>query len=473
MANARRLRLTAAFFTLLLAACHRNTLNQGSAPPDAGPPVPDRCWTTQTFDAPTVRKIDFLFMIDNTDSMAEKQQALGRDFPLVIKALTRGKSGLPDIHIAFISSDVGAGPTTIGPRCVPLGDRGRFQVRPGCGLNPGSNYLSVQANGTKSNFTGTLEDVFSCMAKLGVDGCGYKHPLQSIRAALADVNPENAGFLRPDALLAIVILTDEDDCSAAATSDLFAPEISGESRNFRCAREGHLCNGTPVTAMDATVPINRCAARTDPASRLIQVEEIANFVKSLKGVRMDRIFVAGIIGSPTEDTATYKVMHAPQGTEAVLDSICSSANGTAGPALRIKKFIESFEPEDRAIQSICSNDLTTPIRNIGGLFVNHSDPWCIGGPLFDTDEGTPGIQPDCQVSDDLPQGNGSRKQPVPSCTVSGGAKPCWKLRSAPECPTSGVIFELDRASDAFPPAGTIVSIRCQTSTLVGDPTCRH
>lgn len=74
------------------------------------------------------------------------------------------EGGLPDIRIAIISSNVGAGKTAISNICFPLGDKGRFQVKAGCGLDPSQSYfLAMQENGTKLNFTGELETVFSCM----------------------------------------------------------------------------------------------------------------------------------------------------------------------------------------------------------------------------------------------------------------------------------------------------------------------
>ena len=88
-----------------------------------------------------------------------------------------------------------------------------FQVRPGCGLDTtaGGYFLTVDGQG-KTNFTGSLPQVFSCMVVLGTGGCGYEHQLQSLRGAIANppVNVENRGFVRDDARLGIVILSDED-----------------------------------------------------------------------------------------------------------------------------------------------------------------------------------------------------------------------------------------------------------------------
>src|SRR5690606_33246380 len=58
-------------------------------------------------------------------------------------------------------------------------------------------------------------DRFSCLAQAGTKGSGIEMPLYATELALRDrvQDGTNAGFRRDDALLAIVMLTDEDDCS--------------------------------------------------------------------------------------------------------------------------------------------------------------------------------------------------------------------------------------------------------------------
>lgn len=53
-------------------------------------------------------------------------------------------------------------------------------------------------------------------ATLGTGGSSYERPLESLRLALSDriVDNTNGTFLRPDALLAFVIVTDEDEGGA-------------------------------------------------------------------------------------------------------------------------------------------------------------------------------------------------------------------------------------------------------------------
>ncbi len=462
---------------LSLWACNDHPLK-------APEPVPE-IQIDQSVDVNPIRKLDLLFMIDNSDSMKEEQDNLARNFPLFIKELRAIKGGLPDIRIAIISSDVGAGNTVVSDECFPLGDKGRFKVKEGCGLDPNqARFLAVPKNGPPPNFTGELETVFSCMAQLGTNGCGYEHQLQSIRAALSSVNPENANFLRPDAYLGIIILTDEDDCSAVANTDFFAKDIPGETRNFRCATEGHVCDGKPITQMDRMTPIGQCAPRTDKQLRLIQVEDIVNHVKGLKGGRQDRIFVAGIIGKTpyTDDeikanpmrAPTYKVKKTEGDKGYDLGPVCSTTTGgQAAPGLRIEAFINAFPADFRLLFSICQNELSEPIRKIGELIAKKIQTTCIESPLIDTDKTKPGVQPDCQVSDEVPQGNGYLKQPMPPCATAGTRKPCWKLTDDEMCPVSKAKIDVERSGNGMAATGTILSIKCQTCASGEDPRCKR
>jgi len=92
-----------------------------------------------------------------------------------------------------------------------------------------------------------VKTAFQCIAKLGTQGCGYEHSLESARRALDPQSNINPGFLRDDAFLAIVFITDEDDCSAR-NPQLFDPTQAaltdplGPLTSFRCFEFGITCD---------------------------------------------------------------------------------------------------------------------------------------------------------------------------------------------------------------------------------------
>jgi hypothetical protein len=83
---------------------------------------------------------------------------------------------------------------------------------------------------------------FSCVAQVGTDGSGHEQPLNGAKLALTDriTDGKNAGFLRDDALLAIVMLTDEDDQSGDPKSASSSPlPVDDFIKAFDTAKKGH------------------------------------------------------------------------------------------------------------------------------------------------------------------------------------------------------------------------------------------
>src|SRR5262249_55223407 len=147
--------------------------------------------------------------------------------------------------------------------------------------------------------------------------------LASIARALgadgAQPPPQNAGFLRPNAILAIVLLTNEDDCSGPPGTPLFNPTSSqlnsmyGPTENFQCNEWGHLCslNGGPFMQPSRFAPSNSptdTVTYTPPMATasncqsfenspvLTSVGSIAAGIKRLKAFPQSQILVAALTG---------------------------------------------------------------------------------------------------------------------------------------------------------------------------------
>src|SRR5688572_16054861 len=257
------------------------------------------------------REIDILFVIDNSDSMKEEQDSLAANFPRFIDVLSNIVGGLPDVHIAVVSSDVGIPPFT-AEACSENGDDGLMQntAHPPTGgtCSPprnGARYIEDIAGPAGQprikNYDGELDDVFGCIARLGNAGCGVEQHLEAMRRALDGRHPENAGFLRPNAYLAVIVLADEDDCSARDTQ-VFNPSTQFDTLNsmygpfssFRCAEFGITCDGG--TLARAAADYDQCAPRGD--SYLYHPDEYVNFLRQLKGTP-NLVITSIISGNPT------------------------------------------------------------------------------------------------------------------------------------------------------------------------------
>lgn len=237
-----------------------------------------------------VDKIDLLFMIDNSISMADKQAILAKAVPLLVQRLitpicvrpcaeadncseAQARDGIPvggnapdcpngsapefspikDIHVGVVTSSLGShGAVGSGDVCTKPSDNDHAQLLGsirtaapnGNPLVPydGNGFLKWdttdppkytpkgEANG--SAFIAKFTDM---VASSGEGGCGFEASLESWYRFLIDPEPpesivltdgltapvgidqkilaQRAAFLRPDSLVAIIMLSDENDCS--------------------------------------------------------------------------------------------------------------------------------------------------------------------------------------------------------------------------------------------------------------------
>jgi hypothetical protein len=320
------------------------------------------------------RKVDMLFVIDDSPETERLQRNLLDNFPTLLASLRR--TPLPtDLRIAVISTDMGAGDGSVAGCYPPGGKNGIFQFAPrgSCttsGLAPGATY--IVDTGTVRNYTGNLEDVFGCIAPLGGFGCGFEHQLASMARALgADGKPppqENQGFLRPEAFLFIVIVTNEDDCSAPPasnlfdTSDLTLQSLLGPPTNFRCNEFGHLCGGAkpprlaPTGSITDTVTLDGCVS-AEGAGLLIPVTDVVAQLRALKRFPDEQIVVSAIAGPPAPYTIKWRTPPARDtGPWPEISHSCVATDASvADPAVRIGQWVQAFGPNGLLLSACDTN----------------------------------------------------------------------------------------------------------------------
>lgn len=413
------------------------------------------------------RDLDLLFVIDDSPSMQDKQANLAANFPAFINVLSSLPGGLPNLHLGVISTDMG----TKGTEAPPLGTNVGQVGNGGCGgagkngnlLTNGAPVSGTFISDTKAsdgsrlrNYTGTLDSVFAQMARLGAGGCGFEQPLSAMKAAL-DNNPANAGFLRPSALLGVVFLTDEDDCSIK-TPSMFGPDSAtlGPLQSFRCTRFGVTCSvgGTTSDAMNQVGAKSGCTGTTG-AMFMTDVAPFATFLKTLKGdTRL--VVTAAIMGTTTPFAVELRT---PPGGGTAMAAVAHSCTYTgaqglevADPPARIKQFLDLF-PNANASETICQRNLSGSLGVIGQLASRGIGAPCIAVPLADVDPNTPGAQHQCVVEEIV----GTVVTPIPAC----GAPPCWRFETdAATCTeASHLKLVVDRAS--APDPDSVTRMRCR------------
>jgi len=188
------------------------------------------------------QKVDFLFVIDNSGSMAEEQQQLIASFPGFVAAIEQSVA-VDDFHVMVVDSDEWFAvdqcaeicPDNPEDTCVACaGDEpgdcvdvpcAAFPPRPGCDGTIGAGAIGTPG-GVACGVAGPgrflvsgqddLAAVFDCIADVGI-GANGERPMDAMVAAvgpLQEVGACDEGFLRDDAILVVTVISDEEDSLA-------------------------------------------------------------------------------------------------------------------------------------------------------------------------------------------------------------------------------------------------------------------
>lgn len=174
-------------------------------------------------EAPLIepQKLDILFVIDNSNSMREEQEAVARELTAFVDEIKKAGGVRQDFNVGVITTSVYQHSSQNGVvffREYPT-QSGRLQPVPDRSADGGVTL----GTGTQRVLTGEdpdLVDKFSRLVQQGVAGSGQETPFEAVRLALLSdlikkplAEGGNGGFLRDGARLLVVVLTDEDDCS--------------------------------------------------------------------------------------------------------------------------------------------------------------------------------------------------------------------------------------------------------------------
>jgi hypothetical protein len=151
-----------------------------------------------------------LEFLDSSGSMGDNQRSLVASFPGFVLGMRTQLLDAPSFHVGVTTSsdnfNNGAGCSDIGSLVTRTG--GPESSNRTCGP-----YASGRA--WMDHLDPNLEEHFACAAQVGVGGSDDE---RMMRGALNAVNPANTGvgacnegFSRPDALLVMVLISDEDD----------------------------------------------------------------------------------------------------------------------------------------------------------------------------------------------------------------------------------------------------------------------
>ncbi len=253
--------------------------------------------------------MDILLALDNSRSMADKQEILGLAVPELIRSLVNplciDSNGTPvaqqpatpdddcpegserqlrpqtDIHLGVITTSLGGhGADACSGTTIPMEndqghlitrgpDEGQVQTYQNQGFLAWDPEQELDPPGEMNQNT-LQTNLKGLVLGAGQQGCGYEAGLESWYRFLVDPNPyasievedskavltgtddlvleQRRDFLRPNSLLAIVVLSDENDCSVRDGGQFyFASQIynSGTSVPFHLPKPRAACEDDP------------------------------------------------------------------------------------------------------------------------------------------------------------------------------------------------------------------------------------
>ncbi len=316
---------------LALTACEKtdrtfSLLDAGSSFQQSGAYVP--------------RKMDILWVIDNSGSMESSQNNLTASFQTFIEKFQQKNY---DFHMAVTSTDAWRAFYQSNTTNKDMLRR----ARPG-ELNYTTNPLTYKTNSgffIMDKLTPNLSSVFLTNATQKTTGTGDERAFASMKEFLDFTG--NSDFRREDAILAVIIVSDEDDFSAN-TSSYVAGQYDDE------------VNADPLVLPSSNDPANIYNLYQD--TRLNSVQSYKDYLDGLVGAGNHKVHIIS-----------------------VLDQACKASLNTTYQGRRIgRRYIELADLTGGVKTSLCDN-FGDSLQRIQESIIQLSSTFSLGRePVVDT-----------------------------------------------------------------------------------------
>jgi hypothetical protein len=295
----------------------------------------------------------------------------------------------------------------------------------------------------------------------------------------------HAGFLRPNAELAVIFLTNEDDCSAPADTTLYSLEVGGSNQqnlsnalgpvaNYRCNSFGHLCvdpasntscliepplhvpADAQMSAAGLSLNLTDCESADGPG----MLSSVSSFVTGIRALKADpdhQIVVGAIVAPAAPYTVNWQPEVGGQNTQPgelwpEVEHSCGAAgdpylnplatatttDGSFGdPAVRVTQYVKAFGGNG-IVGSVCdlsyANTVTTIVNKIAAYLPGGVVPTSTGG----SGGGTSAL-PICSngLNPGADAGTSTGTGGVSGGCGTGGAPPASGLHNGGGCDVTG------------------------------------
>jgi hypothetical protein len=419
-----------------------------------------------------IRDVDILFVIDNSGSMGEEQAILAANIGSFINILEEDDVDA-NYRIGITTTDMGNPWCEPGDTTPELGklvmsscksrlgdfvfndsvdvqdlacndictlDESELEILPTTtDVDPEAKPRPwLERIGGQKNIPSTTNSAsaFACFGPQGINGCGFESTLEAMYYAVlraGSPTEEHYGFIRDNAILAVIFLTDEVDCShnpdwaqifdADGNKEFWSDPSAATPTSALCWNAGVVCSGDPSNydscdatnkGVDGEIGVDDDQAVLYPVSRYIsRLEEVEQAKQELNPDQ--EVIVALIAGvddsgqpffADSDDPEFQNSFGIGPGCE-VANPLDPNAPIQAIPPARLREVTEAFTPGN--MFSICASDYTPALEQVADRIRTQIQPACFSYCAADSNPATELVDAACTLNE-VPGG------PVPECT---------------------------------------------------------
>jgi hypothetical protein len=289
---------------------------------EPGSTLPGQCEAEAPLIPP--QKTDLLFVIDNSGSMSEEQEAIATELPAFLEELKRGGGVAQDFRVGVITTSVYRRAFFNNQEeYIEFAEAGRLRPVPGSDGQPTAERF-LEASDPE------LLEKFGRLVRQGTEGSGQETPFEAARLAvtppLATQPPSeggNGGFLRDGAKLLVVVVSDEEDCSSTERP--------------------------PPVTLTTDTSVDLCSEQADLLTSVDEYYRVFQGLRDGKGASREVLW-ATIGPVALSDKRAELVRDVTPGGTFVRNADCPTSYG---PGYRQRAMAERFDSQLENLDSIC------------------------------------------------------------------------------------------------------------------------
>jgi|GEM_PF-780318 len=304
-------------------------------------------------------KVDILWVVDDSGSMTWAQGQLSSKFESFARKLSDARV---DFRVAVTTADVcdidwSSGAAKADARCPNKDDISAGEIQNGVMVGPPQGRFLVDSTTGKSVLVPAADFVssFARLAKPGVSGSGLEHGLTAAKMAVEkSLAGVNKNFLRSDAVLSIIVLSDEEDdgvqiwCEDAwgrTTTD-----AQGAKDLTKC-RKGGTSPFLDVFGM-APYAVTLNPATNQPWTQYkFTADNLKSYLDSTSVKGPGKFRVSAITGV--------------RGSDGRMDCSNPDVPANSGPKESGTNYIKAAQLTGGAVENICASEWSQLLSNIG------------------------------------------------------------------------------------------------------------